>query len=114
MGKAKVYNGQGLSFSTYGDLVENELTAAQVMCEIVEDIESAEAAFRIAEESYKAAHAALSYQLSQLDNALNHGIKKGYLKESFVVKRDGDVFGFAKDEDGKVIYSKKELNFVIE
>lgn len=90
---------EGLSFSTYVDLVEDSQQAAQLLVETAQSVTEAEAAFRETEKIYNEKKDAYLYQLSQLNNAYNHGVKKGFLPEHrMVVKTEEGLYSFTRDD----------------
>lgn len=90
---------EGLSFSTYGNLVEDSQQAAQLLVEVARVVKDTESDFRSVEEVYEKAKQAYLYQLSQLNNAYNHAVRKGFLPQHKVlVKTEEGLYSFTRDD----------------
>lgn len=90
---------EGLSFSTYGNLVEDSQQAAQLLVEVAQSVTEAEATFREIEEAYNEKKEAYLYQISRLKNAYNHGVKKEFLPQHKVlVKTEEGIYSFTRDD----------------
>lgn len=96
----KIYDkNEGLSFSTYGSLVEDSQQAAQLLVEVAQSVTEAEVAFREIEKAYEEKKKAYLYQLSQLNSAYNYGVRKDFLPQHKVlVKTEEWLYSFTRDD----------------